>query len=255
MTFEHLKYVMFKVIKLLHVKRGIDTMLLLRRLNKRFFKRVKLMRLLRTSTLFFILYPIWQYIKLAKHKSEWRKKNYHNFTCAKNLFPIDKVTVGKQTYGDIEFCYYGGKYEELRIGNYCSIACNVKFLGGGEHPVNHLSTYPFLRHVFKMPEGESIMKGIIIYDDVWIGDGVTVLSGVTINQGAIIGAKSIVTKDVPPYAIWIGNNVLKYRFDKKVCEKLSKLDLDTINLNAFKLFCDMEITEYNVDYIISKISR
>ena len=47
-----------------------------------------------------------------------------------------------------------------------------------------------------------------------IGDGVRVLSGITINQGAIIGAKSIVTKDVPPYAIGLETGSLKYRFDK-----------------------------------------
>ena len=90
---------------------------------------------------------------------------------------------------------------------------------------------------------------------MWIGDGVTVLSGVTIGQGAIIGAKSIVTKDVPSYAIWIGNKVLKYRFNKEVCEKLSKLDLNRINLVAFRLICNVTITENNVDDIISKISR
>lgn len=217
--------------------------------------RIKLMKLVKTSTLFFILLPMWKYIKLARHKSKWRKQNQHNWTHAKNIFPIEKVTVGNWTYGDIEFCFFGGEHEELRIGSYCSIAGNVKFLGDGEHPVNHLSTYPFIRHIFRMPEGEGIPRGIIIGDDVWIGDGVTVLSGITIGQGAIIGAKSIVTKDVPPYAIWIGNKVLKYRFNKEVCEKLSKLDLNRINLVAFRLICNVTITENNVDDIISKISR
>ncbi|WP_196231975.1 LbetaH domain-containing protein [Bacteroides thetaiotaomicron] len=124
----------------------------------------------------------------------------------------------------------------------------MRFLGGGEHPRNHLSTFPFTRHIFGITAKEDTKGRIIVGDDVWIGDGVTVLSGITINKGAIIGAKSIVTKDVPPYAIWI----LKYRFDKRVCEKLSKLDLNTINLEAFKLLCDIEITENNVDDILKK---
>ena len=212
------------------------------------------MKLLRTTFLFFILFPIWKYIELAKHKSKWRKKNQHNWSHAKNLFPIEKVTVGNRTYGDIEFYFFGGEHEELRIGSYCSIAGNVRFLGGGENPRNHLSTFPFTRHIFGITAKEDTKGRIIVGDDVWIGDGVTVLSGITINQGAIIGAKSIVTKDVPPYAIWIGNRVLKYRFDKRVCEKLSKLDLNTINLEAFKLLCDIEITENNVDDILKKIS-
>lgn len=54
----------------------------------------------------------------------------------KNPFPIEKVTVGNRTYGDIEFYFFGGEHEELRIGSYCSIAGNVRFLGGGEHPRN-----------------------------------------------------------------------------------------------------------------------
>lgn len=216
--------------------------------------KVKLLKLVEMSTLFFILFGIGNYIRLARHKYKWRKKNKQNWTHAKNIFPIDKVTVGNRTYGDIEFCFFGGEHEELHIGSYCSIARNVKFLGDGEHPIHYLSTYPFLR-LFGMPEGEGITRGIVVGDDVWIGDGVTVLSGVTIGQGAIIGAKSIVTKDVPAYAIWIGNKVLKYRFDKEVREKLSKLDLNEINLNAFKSFCNVMITENNIDDVISKISR
>lgn len=94
------------------------------------------MKLLRTTFLFFILFPIWKYIELAKHKSKWRKKNQHNWSHAKNLFPIEKVTVGNRTYGDIEFYFFGGEHEELRIGSYCSIAGYVRFLG----EVNTLET-------------------------------------------------------------------------------------------------------------------
>jgi acetyltransferase-like isoleucine patch superfamily enzyme len=49
------------------------------------------------------------------------------------------------------------------------------------------------------------MSPIVIEDDVWIGFNATVLKGVTIGRGAIIGASTVVTKDVPPYAIVVGN--------------------------------------------------
>lgn len=54
---------------------------------------------------------------------------------------------------------------------------------------------------------------VIIQDDVWIGCNVTVLKGITIGQGAIIGAGSVVTRDIPPYAVAVGNpaQVIKYR--------------------------------------------
>lgn len=56
-------------------------------------------------------------------------------------------------------------------------------------------------------------KGIVIEDDVWVGGGSIILPGVTIGQGSIIGAGSVVTKDVPSYTIVAGNPA---QFIKKV---------------------------------------
>ena len=53
--------------------------------------------------------------------------------------------------------------------------------------------------------GLEYAKPVIIYDNVWIGGNVTILPGVKINQGAIIGAGSVVTEDIPPYVIAVGN--------------------------------------------------
>ena len=56
-----------------------------------------------------------------------------------------------------------------------------------------------------------------IEDDVWIGARAIILAGITIGKGAIIGAGAVVTKDVSPYAICVGNpaRVIKYRNDEK----------------------------------------
>lgn len=64
----------------------------------------------------------------------------------------------------------------------------------------------------------------IIENDVWIGSNVVVLNGLHIGTGAIIGAGAVVTKDVPPYAIVVGNpaRIIKYRFDKEMIKKLLK---------------------------------
>jgi carbonic anhydrase/acetyltransferase-like protein (isoleucine patch superfamily) len=71
--------------------------------------------------------------------------------------------------------------------------------------------------------GHPSCKGdIIIENDVWIGAKSTIMSGVKISNGAIIGATATVTKDVPPYAIVVGNpgKIVKYRFTEKQIEML-----------------------------------
>lgn len=62
-------------------------------------------------------------------------------------------------------------------------------------------------------QGFSEEKPVTIGNDVWIGGRVIILAGISIGNGAIIGAGSVVTKDVPGYAIVGGNpaKVLKYR--------------------------------------------
>ena len=62
-------------------------------------------------------------------------------------------------------------------------------------------------------EQPHIKQKIIIGDDVWIGGNVTILKGVTIHTGAVIGAGSVVIKDIPEYAIAVGNpaKIIKYR--------------------------------------------
>ena len=65
----------------------------------------------------------------------------------------------------------------------------------------------------------------VVGNDVWIGQNVTILPGVHIGDGAIIGANSVVAKDVPPYSVVVGNpaEVKKYRFDEGTREFLLKL--------------------------------
>lgn len=111
------------------------------------------------------------------------------------------------------------------IGDFCSIAENVIFLAGLDHPTNLVSTYPFKSYF--MNGIDAISKGdIIVDDDVWTGYGATILSGVHISQGTIIAAGVMVTKEVPPYAIVGGvpAKILKYRFSKEIIQELLKIN-------------------------------
>lgn len=105
-------------------------------------------------------------------KKKYKNINKHNFTniSSSNFGSIDlkKINVGKYTYGDINVEFFNESHEFLKIGNYCSIASNVKFILGGGHDYHKFSTYPFFA---KLIDGrvEAKCKGaIVVEDDVWI---------------------------------------------------------------------------------------
>ena len=78
------------------------------------------------------------------------------------------------------------------------------------------ANHNFERADISIRGGGSSASPIYIGKDVWIGTGVTILKGVTIGDGAVIGANSVVTKDVPPFAVVVGSpaKIIKFRGDK-----------------------------------------
>lgn len=211
------------------------------------------------KNLFRIIKTIFMYFSskydVYKFRKKWRSLNHHNETVSKNKFPISQVKVGKCTYGVLNILKHTDSNEILYIGNFCSIAPNVQFILGSDHQYSCMSTFPFKVKIFNQ-EYEATSKGDIrVYDDVWIGFGTIILSGIKINQGSIIAAGSVVTKDVPPYAIVGGNpaKIIKYRFDKNIIEKLlridfSKLDKNLITKNVNNLY--RKIDDSNIDELI-----
>lgn len=181
----------------------------------------------------------------------WRQRNLHNQTVIRNLFDFDKVSVGQATYGPLNIQEWGHPDEHLTIGHYVSISEGVTFLLGGNHPYQGITTFPvkvkFLGHA-----KEAQTKGAItVGDDVWLGHNAMIMSGVTIAQGAVIAAGSVVTRDVPPYAIVAGNpaRVIKYRFPDSNIQNLLKINyafitpehLAELGLDLYKA---IEISDY-----------
>ena len=105
--------------------------------------------------------------------------------------------------------HYPVNHDRLMIGKFCSIACGAKFLfNSANHSLSSLSTYPV--PIFyeewgldrkNVAEAWDNKGDIVIGNGVWIGYEAVILAGVTVGDGAVIGARAMVTKDVPSYAI------------------------------------------------------
>lgn len=159
----------------------------------------------------------------------------------KNILTSPQIEVGDYTYyddfDDVKNFEKNVRYlfdfsgDKLIIGKFCMIASGVEFImNGANHLVNAISAYPFA--IFGngwegAMEGKTYpFKGdTVIGNDVWIGYKVAIMPGIRIGDGAIIGAWSVITKDVEPYTIVGGNpaRVLRSRFNNKDIERLQRL--------------------------------
>ncbi len=114
------------------------------------------------------------------------------------------------------------------IGKYCGISWGCSIVGLAWHDYQNLSSYPKSRwkRIFDVEIGTETDKSHIkLGNDVWMGCNSVVLNGLEIGDGAVIGAGSVVTKDVPPYAVVAGNpaKIIKMRFSDEIIETLLKI--------------------------------
>jgi acetyltransferase-like isoleucine patch superfamily enzyme len=187
-----------------------------------------------------IFYRTRKAYEFYKFKKAFREKFPHTNLWPLQVFDLSRVDAGRYSYGPINVIMWPHKNPgdcRLVIGDYVSIARETLFVLGTNRRHDKISTFPFKHWVLKDETAFDETKGsITVRDDVWIGARATILSGVAISQGAIIGAGSIVTKDVPPYAVVAGNpaRVIKYRFNNDVIEQLlsfadySKLTMERV---------------------------
>ena len=176
-----------------------------------------------------------------------------------------QVEIGEFTYivDKSEFMY-------VKIGKFCSIASGVK-IGLGGHPVNEfISTYP----AFYAKKNSGCKVSFVhkqLYDefklteichDVWIGLNAIIMDGVKIGNGAIIGAGSVVTKNVPSYAVVAGNpaKIIRYRFNESQREILEEFkwwdkDIEWIMENATSFRSDDFFIKLNDNNFINSYKK
>jgi virginiamycin A acetyltransferase len=159
----------------------------------------------------------------------------------KPLVDRRNIEIGEYTYYDdpagpehfVSKCvlhHYDFVGDRLVIGRFCALARGVTFImNGANHPTGGFSTFPFnifgdgWENGFDPKTWQDEMRGdTTVGNDVWIGMQATILPGVTIGDGAIVAAMSVVSADVPPYAVVAGNpaRVVKMRFDDDTIGRL-----------------------------------
>lgn len=149
------------------------------------------------------------------------------------------------------FCTYGTRtYDNgamvwrwtespIKIGKYCSIANNVRFIADeGFHTTSPITNFPLAINFSKnKPTANNRINvqelmsrfeqknGIVVGNDVWIGMNSIILPGTTIGDGVTVAANSIVTKDIPDYCIVGGNpaKIIKYKYDQAQIDALKKI--------------------------------
>lgn len=153
-------------------------------------------------------------LKIDAYKNKMYKQYYTELVKKNAASCGNYLTVNGQIFGDIKI---------LHLGEHVNINPNATFLGKGPIYIGNYfhcgmnMTIITSNHNYKgskIPyDNTHIPKKVIIQDFVWIGHQVIILPGVTIGEGAIIGAGSVVSKDIPPLAIAAGNpiQVIKYR--------------------------------------------
>lgn len=138
------------------------------------------------------------YLKIDKYGL---LKNQYNLHISKNveISPLNQINFGSNIYisKNCSITTSSNNQSKISIGNHVMIGHNTMIIGGN-HNISRID-------IPMMLQGEGKQGYIIIEDDVWIGAGVIILTGVRIGKGSVIGAGSVVTKDIPEYSIAVGN--------------------------------------------------
>jgi phosphonate metabolism protein (transferase hexapeptide repeat family) len=177
--------------------------------------------------------------------------------------------ITESTFGDYS---YTDRYADIAystLGKFVNVAAFVR-INPGEHPYQRASLHHFMyRSRYYWPDEqdeEEIFawrrsRGVSIGHDTWLGHGSVIMKGTTVGDGAIIGSLSVVTKDVPPYAIVAGKpaQFIKWRHTETIARRLQELawwDWDHVTLQrALKDFRKLPVESFLERYEERRAAR
>lgn len=184
---------------------------------------------------------------------------------SKDYYNSPNICFGDYTYGKPCIFQWDEK-TKLVVGKFCSIAGEVKIYLGGNHRVDWITTYPFNSLPDYFPElleikGHPGTKGdVTIGNDAWLANSCVILSGVSIGDGAVVGANSVVSKNIGAYEVYAGNpaKFIKNRFSDSDISKLLEMkwwDWEIGNIKKVgELLCSEKIDEL-YDYYSLNIKK
>lgn len=163
------------------------------------------------------LYSIWR--RSVSGLVRWRKglRNVHPTAFVHRTAEVrPDLRMDEYAFVNLECQIMGG----VHIGRYSMLAPRVAVVGA-----DHNFHEPGVPMIFS---GRPAMPRTEIGADCWIGFGVVVMQGVTIGRGAIVGANSVVTRDIPPYEIWGGIPArrIRDRFESEEARRIHDRMLD-----------------------------
>lgn len=210
-------------------------------------------------------YPRREINHLSDGEKIWWPNNalveeYSTLTCG------DRVcSIGSFSYMESPAPFVVPPRLPLEVGRYSSIAFDVVLIGE-RHPFQYATTSSFTYStgyesfrdarrrilnlddvIFDLPVTEKFGATPVIGNDVWIGQKVQLARDIRIGDGAVIAAGSVVTKDVPPYAIvgGIPAKIIKYRFPQEIIENLINIKWWNYSPKYIKLFNARSVIEFS----------
>jgi virginiamycin A acetyltransferase len=206
-----------------------------------------------------IFQDIIKYILYGRNYTFSQVRPFHPFSLAswktilaktayihRNATVTGNITMGRYSYIRSPLvCLIASYRHTIHIGNFCSIASWVQIYAFNDHNYNKLTTYPPVATGLILWEDKDLWSDVFIWSDVWIGTNAIILPWINISTGAVIAAWSVVTKDVPPYAIvwWVPAKIIKYRFESDVIIKLLRSEWWNWDIEKIKNNYNLEFLE------------